>query len=75
MCEHAQADRRCGNATGSCQYQRPAPSQPVHTSGYLQTVGANVPPPRVPAGGLNLDDDTPLAGGACGLDDACEVCQ
>jgi len=82
ICASALDHRQCGAAPGSCQHQRepvsqPANSgmQPVHTSGYLQTVPTNVIPPTVPAGGLSLDDDTPLAGGACNLDGTCEACQ
>lgn len=36
---------------------------PVHTSGYLQRVSINTIQPTVPAGGLDLTDDTPMVGG------------
>lgn len=83
-CMHLQGGLHCGAEAGSCQHQQePAPRptllgmQPVSTSGYLRTMPANVIAPRVPAGGLDLEDDTPLAGGACGLGrpEGCDSCQ
>lgn len=62
-------------APGPCHCRDSVRDHTVHTSGYLRTVDANVLVPTVPAGGLNLEDDTPLAGGACDLGGACESCQ
>lgn len=75
-CMHLQPGEQCGAAPGSCEHQREAPRQPamsgmqpVSTSGYLQRVEPGA------TGVLNLEDDTPLSGGACNIGGDCESCQ
>lgn len=69
-------DRKCSMEClpGPC-HCRDAYRPTDHPGGSLNTMASLVVPPRVSQATVNLDDDTPLAGGACDLGSDCESCQ